>query len=127
MSSTAIAASATAISAANSARIAEENKQQCILYVEGFDNLKSSTVEKQHYAECIETLYPQEMTGDEVVLAKICIIALFIGLIVGCVKGYKDGYDWMDVPLYGILGVCATAVAILTVGLIIMGLGFLFS
>lgn len=127
MSSTAIAASATAISAANSARIAEENKKQCVLYVEGFDNLKSSTAEKQHYAECIETLYPQEMSGNEIVLAKICIIALFVGLIVGGIKGYKDGYDFIDIFLYALMGVIGTAIGIFSLAMIVLGIGFLIS
>lgn len=127
MSTTAILASSAAVSSSIAAQQAREREEQCKLYVEGFDNLKSSTAEKQHYAECIETLYPEEMNNAEILGTKICIVALFIGLIVGCVKGYKDGDDWTDVPLCGLLGVAAVAFGILALGLIVMGVSFLIS
>jgi hypothetical protein len=62
--------------------------------------------QKQQYSECIQLLHPQPsapMTGTELLVVKAVIVLLLISVVVGAVKGWREGYDTMDRIVWALL------------------------
>ena len=58
---------------------ASENKKKiCKLTVNSFNNKLSTVKQKQGYADCVETLYPQKMNAEHVLGLKILFMVGFI-------------------------------------------------
>jgi len=131
MSMTAANAGLTAASAANNAMAQEAAHRarvdRCTVFESRFDVAKASVAEKQEYASCVETLYPQPTTETETYLLKGCILTLFVGLIVGAILGYRSERDLPGLGFGALAGVVFTAVGLMCIGLIIAGVGYLFS
>lgn len=128
---TAVNAGLTAASAANNAMAQEAAHRarvdRCTVFESRFEVARASVVEKQEYASCVETLYPMPTTEGETYLIKGCIAVLFIALIVGAVYGWKSSRDAEGVILCGLMFPVFAAIAIFIIGLIIAGIGYLFS
>lgn len=132
MSMTAVNAGLTAASAANNAMAQEAAHRarvdRCTVFESRFDVAKASVAEKQEYASCVETLYPMSTTEGETYLLKGCIVVLFIAMIVGFIISYRNNYHSFVDGLFGaFFGVCFAAGGIFVIGLIIAGVGYLFS
>ena len=127
----AIAASAVAISASNSAQIAEQKRDMCKLYVEGFDSKGASVQSQKHYAECVQLLNPEPMTHNQTLGLKAGIIVLLIAAVVGTIWGILEGDGFTDKLMMAmcgfLLGASMVGVVILVGILVGIGVGFLFS
>jgi len=123
---TSLAASSAAISASNSARIAQQKKEECVLFVEGFDSRSSNLVQQKHYASCVQLLNPEPMTANETTGAKVCIVAMLVALIIGLVVGWKDD-GLFGAIMFGLLFPLGLAIIGIIVLVIFSGLVFLFA
>ena len=90
MPNVAIAASANANAAAANAAAARARRIACMKYVPGYEHDKATASEMRQYAECVEILHPEPMTGGEVAWIKAAIVAGLIGALAGAIKGAKD-------------------------------------
>lgn len=88
---TAIAASAAAsAAAANSAAIDARKRAECAESMPKFAHETASVSERQVYANCVDLIHPQEMTGPEVIVAKIVIVLAFVGAGIGARFGWLN-------------------------------------
>ena len=131
MSMTAANAGLTAASAANNAMAQEAAHRarvdRCTVFESRFEVAKASVVEKQEYASCVETLYPAPTTEGETYLTKGCIVVLFIALLAGSIVGYRSERDFSGLFMGAVGGVLLAAVGLMCIGLIIAGIGYLFT
>lgn len=128
---TAVNAGLTAASAANNAMAQQAAHRarvdRCTVFESRFEVARASIAEKQEYASCVETLYPMPTTDGEAYLIKGCIVVLLISLVIGVIWGWKESRDFEGPILCGFMFPCFAAIAMLVVGLIILGIGYLFS
>lgn len=131
MSMTAVNAGLTAASAANNAMAQEAAHRarvdRCTVFESRFEVAKASVAEKQEYASCVETLYPMPTTESESQLLKGCIVVLLVAMVIGVVYGWKESRDAEGVILCGLMFPVFAALAIFVIGLIIAGVGYLFT
>lgn len=131
MSTTAINAGLTAASAANNAMAQEAAHRarvdRCTVFESRFDVRQASVAEKQEYASCVETLYPQPVTETETYLLKGCVAALLVAMILGAIWGWKEDRDIQGVILFGFTFPLFVGVGMLVIGLILLGIGYLFT
>jgi hypothetical protein len=125
----AISAANTAAIAAQNARIAKQDRQQCRAFMPSFE-AKAATVEQaRYYSHCVEVIYPQPLEGSELVWGKIAVVVLILAFIVGIVVGwFKDPYD----RLFSVVcGAFFAPTIVFIVGLIgfgiVAGIRFVFS
>lgn len=83
MSATAMAASASAMSAANSARISRMKDEQCNLLIESYVAKDASVPSMKAYSECVERMYPDPpeaewygFTGFQLIFILVCFCAI---------------------------------------------------
>lgn len=95
MSTTAIAISAAANAQAAAANAASQEaaRTACMTYVRGYQHDRATVAEMQGYAECIGRLYPQGLSADGLVAAKVVIAILLAGVVIGIVHQYRDSYS----------------------------------
>lgn len=79
MPSVALAASANANAAAANAAAARAKRIACMKYVPGYEHDTATVTEMRQYAECVDILHPEPMTGGEVAWVKAAIVAGMIG------------------------------------------------
>lgn len=120
------ASTAIAITAANQA--SQAKKQVCRdATIPNFNNTTATIEQRQQFADCVRLMHPDQMTGGEVLLAKIFIVAALIGVCLGIWAGKRDGHmspvDWIA---YSMGGAFLVPVAIGFVGLLIYGILYLF-
>lgn len=131
MSMTAVNAGLTAASAANNA-IAQQaahraRVDRCTVFESRFDVARASVAEKQEYASCVETLYPMPTTEGESQILKGGIVILLAAMVIGMIYGWKSSRDAEGVILCGLMFPVFAALAIFVIGLIVAGVGYLFS
>ena len=123
MPTTAIIAGAMAGSAAASAASAENvaKKAECQAVVNGYKHDPANPAAAQTYAGCVDLLYPNPDTPEEIHAEKAAIVLLLVFAAVGAVRGRKDYYTgpWMG----AMLGVMAGVAAILVLGAIAFVVG----
>lgn len=88
MSTTAIVISTAANTVAQ-----EAARTACMTYVRGYQHDHATVAEMQGYAKCIGRLYPQELSADGLVAAKVIIAILLGGVVIGIVHQYRDSYS----------------------------------
>lgn len=120
----AVVGSMVAIQTAQNERI---EKQRCQMVLENYDPVYAETKGMKDYAYCVQKLYPEQMTHNENMLAKGCVLILLISLVIGAIWGYKQSRDWESVVLGAITGALFVAVGSIVLGLILFGIAFLFS
>lgn len=126
MPSVAIAASANANAAAANAAAARAKRIACMKYVPGYQHDRATVAEMRQYAECVEILHPEPLTGAEALWIKAAILACFIGIGVGSRIGWKDG-GLGDAVFFGFVGAIVAPCAVGAVWLVIAMLRFLGS
>lgn len=131
MNTVAINAALTASSAANNAAAqAAANKariDRCIVFESRFDAAKASTAEKQEYASCVETLYPQPISNEGIWLTKGAIMILLLAAVIGGIYGYRKFRDGAGIFIGAIVGPSLALVGMLLIAGIFLGIGYLFS
>lgn len=131
MSMTAVNAGLTAASAANNAMAREAAHRarvdRCTVFESRSDVAKASVSEKQEYASCVETLYPMPTTEGETYLIKGCIVVVLLALVIGAVYGYREFRDLSGAFLSSIIWAVCSAGALIAIGLIVAGVGYLFT
>lgn len=127
--SVAIASGAAASAAASAARARAEHREACRLMMPSYKEGPETTVEqRQAYSECVQLVYPQEISGGETMLIKILIASAFIGIACGIWYQKRDGYGGLsDYVMFGILGGITGPVLVGIVFALIAGGVFLFS
>lgn len=91
--SIAISSAANAQAAAANAAAQEAARTACMTYVKGYQHDQATVAEMQSYAECIDRLYPQELSADGLAAAKVVIAILLAGVVIGIVHQYRDSYS----------------------------------
>jgi hypothetical protein len=129
MSSTVAIIAAT--SAGNSAAIAAAERahdMSCQALIQGFDAKGATTQAQIAYADCVQRLNPQDITGDGKVALAIIMVSLIAGFVIGAIKSDDFlGDDLVSRFLGGLVGLSLAFVAgMLIVGLL-YGLMLLFS
>lgn len=131
MSMTAVNAGLTAASAANNAMAQQAAHRarvdRCIVFESRFDVARASVAEKQEYASCVETLYPQPLSDGAHFVAKGGVLLLLIAVIAGLIYGWREHRDIEGSLLCGLLFPLFAAAGAFVVGLIVAGVGYLFS
>lgn len=131
MSMTAVNAGLTAASAANNAMAQQAAHRarvdRCAVFENRFEVARASVAEKQEYASCVETLYPQPVSQNETYLIKGCIVLVLIAVVVGAVIGWKEHRDVTGAILGSVFAAIFTVAGVLTLGLIAFGIRYLFS
>ena len=90
MSSSAAIAIAASSNAAAAAAMQRAKKDECASIEKNYDGTNATVEQKQQYADCIELLYPKEMTESDIIGAKIFIAIGVIGFLFGGVWGIKE-------------------------------------
>jgi hypothetical protein len=128
---TAVNAGLTAASAANNAAAQSAAHRarvdRCTVFESRFEVARASVAEKQEYASCVETLYPMPVTEGETSLIKACIVVLLIAMVLGIIWGWRDSRDWEGPVLCGLMFPVFAALAMFIIGLIILGVEYLFT
>ena len=126
--SVAIAASAVAISASNSAQISAQHRENCKLYIEGFDSKGAGVESQKHYAECVQLLNPNPAPESLVYFFKGCILTIFLFAIIGGIKGWKERWGFWDqvsdCACYAFLWACVAFITLVVLFFVILGIGY---
>jgi len=122
MSSTSIAIAASAGAASYAASKAHE--AECVAIEKTYDPHIATVEQKQDYADCINTLYPQDMGGTEVMFLKVCVALLLLSIPVGAIYG---GMTRGTPFSYSVLFLLFTLIAEFVLLLIILAISFLIS
>jgi hypothetical protein len=127
MSTSAAFAGASAANNAMAQAAAHQAKvERCIVETGAFNPSTASTIQKQSYAECITTLYPNNFTGGEVLVAKVLIAILLIAMVVGAIRGWReDGVG--EACLMGFAYAALASVAIGVAFLVLAGVAYLIA
>lgn len=128
MSTTAIAVSTAQSSAAIAAARAAE-RRACEGIVGNFDAHGATVEAMRIYADCVDLLHPDPMTGDQVSLLKYFLIACFIGSGVGiwwCNNDDFIDHTIGDTIMGFILGFVGTGLGLFLIGLVIAAIAFIF-
>lgn len=76
--------------------------RSCGDYMQQFHAEGATIQQMKAYAECINMLYPSEMTHDDIVLIKITLLISFLGLMIGAWNGWKED-GWAGACFYGFM------------------------
>lgn len=96
MSSTASAAFATSSAVRSAAEAASAHKakvERCTLEIDQFDSRTATVEEMKSYADCVNTIYPDEMNEGTVIGLKILFVILLIGIAFGLFKDRNDDLE----------------------------------
>lgn len=121
----AVVSSVVAMQAAQNERL---EKQRCQFVLETYDPVYAETEGMRDYAYCVQKLYPEPITEGENMIIKGCILILLVSLVVGAIYGYKNSHgDWEDACLWAMLAPMLICLFMGVIGLICLGVGFLFT
>ena len=114
----------TQLAIQNAARARQQHIEACTSILSNGSSSQSSVQEIQSYAECVQYMYPQDVSTD-VYYAKIIVAALLLGTIIGAIVGFvREPYDrTLNSIGGGLFGLAATMV----LGSIVAGIMFVFS
>jgi hypothetical protein len=120
-----------AASAGNSAAIAAAERahdRSCQALIQGFDAKGATTQAQIAYADCVQRLNPQDITGDGKVGLAIIMVLMITGFVIGAINSEDFMGDGLISRLLGgFIGLSIAFVAgMLIVGLL-HGLMLLFS
>lgn len=77
------------VTATQASNVASENKKEiCELTVNSFNKNLSTIEQKQGYADCVETLYPQKMGVQDVLGLKIFFMTALIIFVLSAVYNF---------------------------------------
>tara|TARA_R110000851_G_scaffold2612_3_gene10667 strand:+ start:172 stop:561 length:390 start_codon:yes stop_codon:yes gene_type:complete len=86
------------VTATEASNVASENKKKiCELTVNSFNNKLSTIEQKQGYADCVETLYPQKMSVENVLGLKILFMTALIIFVLSVVYNFSTRSRYEDI------------------------------
>lgn len=94
---------------------------ECRVVVKVYDHAAATVDQMREFAACVGHLYPQPMSGMELVFAKALAFSAVVGLLGGFIKGVTDEYGMFDNRLlagilYAVLGAVMLPFLILILG-----------
>lgn len=121
MSTSAAMAGVAASQAAIAQAAAHQAKvERCKAEIATFDSKTTTVQQAQSYADCVQTVYPQELSGGGLVAAKIVFVfALLCGIAGAVWEGKRGVYpDAFSVPLFGAMWfICGPLIAGCVIGI----------
>lgn len=121
----AVSSAALAQSSAAQAQAHEAKKIACHGMMSSYTDATATVESKRAYAECVNVIHPSEMTGGEIIIAKVLIVAAIIGAVVGVYKGWRDD-GFMFAVLGGMVGMLLAPVVVGAFVLLAWGATLLF-
>jgi hypothetical protein len=105
MSTSATFAAISASQASLAAAAAHQAKvERCKAEIATFDSKTATIAQSQGYADCVRTVYPQELTGASLTAAKIVFVFALLCGIYGAYRSTKEGWhNWVDHTMFGAL------------------------
>ena len=119
---TAIAIGASAQATAAALEAHQARVTACTKYVQGYTNDGATTAQRQEYASCVATLYPQPLTEGDTYVVKGALVLMFLGIAAGIWYARKQS-GWMrsgviDYAMFALIGgLCLPLAAAIPVGL----------
>lgn len=107
LSSTAVAISAQANQEANEAK--------CIAIMKDFQNNTSTIQEKQSYAECVNIVYPNNLSPASIIALKVLFVIALFTFVSSSIFFYKNDEDVFDILMLSIGAVLAVVGSILVI------------
>lgn len=126
MSSSTFAAVSAANNAAAQAAAHSAKVERCTVEVNSFDSALSTVAQKQSYADCVSTLWPQDLTSGDVLGIKVAIVVLLLSAFLGLLFGWKEDGP-LGSLLFGFVFPFVVTVAAGVLGLVGFALYFLFT
>lgn len=96
----------------------------CRQGVKGYQNDTATVEQARQYADCVDRLYPDPMSGSSVMLLKGVIIICFLGVIIGGLWGHLQDEGVFFGALAGFLFAISALVVLALAG---FGIYFLFT
>lgn len=129
MSTTAAMASISASNAAISSAAAHRAKvSECHVVIGAYDSHGATVQEMQQYADCIDTVYPKEFTGEETAILKALFVSAIVGaVVIGWRESRKRYSDFSYCFFMSLVGFILTPTAIFCGLLFLCGLKWLFN
>lgn len=126
--SVAIASSANTTALIAAAQAREAKIIACKTNIDSFDSKTATVAQMKQYADCIDTVYPSDVSPSGVIAFKVIFVIALIGMFIGFYKAHKDTYgsDWTDYAMYGFMGFLLLPVALGIIGGIGFGVVWLF-
>ena len=113
---------AAASAAAHSARVA-----QCKTVLPNFNAQEATVSEMKEYAECVETLYPTEISADATVALKVLFVVVLARAAFAIWEYRQGNTDVVGQVLAGLLGLMIAPAALALIVVIALGIKWLFS
>ena len=118
---------AEAASAQASAAMLLARKTACTASMPRFDPGTATVQDKQEYAGCVELMFPQPMSADAILAAKVLFVFALIGMAWGAWLGKQGFGDWGDSIMFAFLGFFLLPLGILFTALVVGGIYWLFT
>jgi hypothetical protein len=127
--SVAIASSANTTALIAAAQAREAKIIACKTNIDSFDSKTATMAQMKQYADCVDTVYPSDVSPSGVIAFKVIFVIAIIGMLVGFYKAHKSSYhnDFVDYAMFGFMGFIFLPVASLFVGGVGYGLFWLFT
>lgn len=127
----ATSSAAIAISAAAAAQASAAKTAACKALMQGFQHDGATVAEVQDYGRCAKHVYPEPLSADGVIWAKVLVALLIASVVLGVLHGifFRNGGEGpIEGPaLHGLIGLLIMGGSILTVVLLYAGVQFLMS
>lgn len=124
MSATALAGSSSALLASEAVDASIAQDAVCKMVLEKYNAQTAKVDSMKEYAECVQRIYPDEMSDEMTIAIKILICFAFAGAIRGLFMPAFDGLDRATNAVFVAIGFVAAPTLI---ALIVYAIGFLFS
>lgn len=126
-----LSASMATVSAANASIAADAAHRakvsECKVIEHSFDSKIASISEKTEYADCMNVLYPQAMSGDMTLFLKVLFVIGLVSAIYVFVKEIRVFWNYGDAFFISVLwGIGVPSVVAFIAG-IFMGISWVFS
>ena len=103
-------------------------KDQCKLMLEKYEAQVLTVEQKQTYAECIQVIYPQEVSPELIIVFKCLFVISLIGGAIGYWRACRDSYGGVsEYGMYTFIGMLITPLLASIIGGVVMGVKWLFS
>lgn len=118
------AAVGAAVAAGAAARASANARARCIEDMDSFQHSGATVAEIRHYADCADRIYPDGMSGEQLLASKAAVLFMFAAAIIGAVYECRAGNmasSWLGgIAIGSILGALVGLVTLL-VGVMIYG------
>lgn len=115
-----IAASQAAVASAEASRA---HVERCKSTMPNFDAKKASVSEMRDYSECVNTVYPAEMSGTDIFGAKVLFVIALVGMAAGVVRSLKESWNgFTDHIFFGIMGFVLAPIGVISIAGLLYGI-----